>query len=171
MKKEVYMQENVLKTSVNLSIGVYKITKIVHALWLAERSVCMTVCIHGCGLVVASSCLAFRALITQARIWKSFRVQNSTSYPFLRRLKHGKSLERRWVNFSLLKPAFWARKIRILQSIFLQNKNWLRMQGFVDKILQLVRISLLISAIQNVLRFFSGKLFYKSNRKFFPVFA
>ena len=27
----------------------YKITKIVCALWLAERSVCMTVCKHGCG--------------------------------------------------------------------------------------------------------------------------
>ena len=30
------------------SIGIYKITKIVRALWLAERSVCMGVCKHGC---------------------------------------------------------------------------------------------------------------------------
>ena len=29
-------------------ISHYKITKIVHALWLAERSVCMRVCQHGC---------------------------------------------------------------------------------------------------------------------------
>ena len=72
-----------------------------------------------------------------------------------------------WVNFSLLKLTFQARRIRILQSIFLQNKNWLRVQDFVDKILRLVRISLLIIAIQRVLRFFSGKLFYKSNRKLF----
>ena len=28
----------------------YKITKIVRALWLAERSVCMRVCKHGCGV-------------------------------------------------------------------------------------------------------------------------
>ena len=28
----------------------YKITKIVHALWLAERSACMRVCKHGCAL-------------------------------------------------------------------------------------------------------------------------
>ena len=41
------------------------------------------------------------------------------------------------------------------------------MQDFVDKTLWLVRISLLISAIQRVLRFVSGKLFYKSNRKLF----
>ena len=41
------------------------------------------------------------------------------------------------------------------------------MQDFVDKTLRLVRTSLLISAVQRVLRFFSGKLFYKSNRKLF----
>ena len=29
-------------------INVYKITKIVRALWLAERSVCMRLCKHGC---------------------------------------------------------------------------------------------------------------------------
>ena len=29
---------------------IYKITKIVRALWLAERSVCMRVCKHGCGV-------------------------------------------------------------------------------------------------------------------------
>ena len=41
------------------------------------------------------------------------------------------------------------------------------LQDFVDKTLPLVRISLLICAIQRVLRFVSGKLFYKSNRKLF----
>ena len=29
---------------------IYKITKIVRTLWLAERSVCMRVCKHGCGV-------------------------------------------------------------------------------------------------------------------------
>ena len=29
---------------------IYKISKIVRALWLAERSVCMRVCKHGCGV-------------------------------------------------------------------------------------------------------------------------
>ena len=58
----------------------HKITKIVRALWSrAERSVCMRVCKHGCDV----RCFAFRALITQARIWKSFRVQNSTSLLYL----------------------------------------------------------------------------------------
>ena len=30
--------------------AIYKITKIVRSLWLAERSVCMRVCKHGCGV-------------------------------------------------------------------------------------------------------------------------
>ena len=34
-------------------------------------------------MVVASRCFAFRALITQARILKSFRVKNSTSLLYL----------------------------------------------------------------------------------------
>ena len=57
----------------------YKITKIVRPLWLAE-----SVFAWGyVNMVVASKCFAFRALITQARIWKSFRVQNSTSLLYL----------------------------------------------------------------------------------------
>ena len=70
-------------------------------------------------------------------------------------------------NFTLFTHSFVGWNIRILESIFLQNKNWLRVQDFVDKTLRLVRISLLISAIQRVLRFSSGNLFYKSNRKLF----
>ena len=49
----------------------YIITKIVRALWLDERNVCMRVC----KLNVTSRCFVFRALITQAWIW----VENSTS--------------------------------------------------------------------------------------------
>ena len=33
-----------------LIIGLHKITKIVCALWLADRRVCMRVCKHGCGV-------------------------------------------------------------------------------------------------------------------------
>ena len=59
------------------------------------------------------------------------------------------------------------RKIRILESILLQNRNWLCEADFVYTILWLVRISLLIRAITESFAFFSGKLFYKSNRKLF----
>ena len=58
----------------------YKITKIVRALWLAERCVCMRVCKH---MVVVSRCFALCALITQAWIWKSFQVHNLTSLLYL----------------------------------------------------------------------------------------
>ena len=56
---------------------VYKVTKIVRALWLAERSVCMRVCKHGCRVKIFC---CFARYITQARFWKSFRVQNLTSF-------------------------------------------------------------------------------------------
>ena len=45
------------------------------------------------------------------------------------------------------------------------------MQDFVDTTLRLLRTSLLISAIQRVFRFFSGKLSYKTIENFFPEFA
>ena len=57
----------------------YKITKIVRTLWLAERSVWMRVCKHGFDV----RCFAFRALIRQARVWKRFSDQNSTSLLYL----------------------------------------------------------------------------------------
>ena len=82
-------------------------------------------------------------------------------------MKLGKSLQRKCVNFFSLKLTFEARKVRILESIFLQNKNWLRVQDLVDTTFRVVRISLLITAMQRVLRFSSGNLFYKSNRKLF----
>ena len=108
-------------------------------------------------MVVASRCFAFRALITQARNLKKFsnsKLDKFTlfAHSFVRwnvenRCKEGVSI------FFWLKLTFQATKVRILENIFLQNKNWLRVQDFVDKTLRLVRSSLLI--------------FYKSNRKLF----
>ena len=37
-------------TNINYSITFYETTKIVCALWLAKRNVCMRVCKHGCGI-------------------------------------------------------------------------------------------------------------------------
>ena len=125
---------------------IYKITKIVRALWLAERSVCMRVCKHGCGVKMFCFSRADHAR-TNLKKFSSSKLDK-----FFFRL-----------SWHFIK----ARKARILESIFWQNKNWLRVQDFVDKTLRLVRISLLISAIQRVLRFSSGNLFYKSNRKHF----
>ena len=121
-------------------------------------------------MIVTSTCFAFRALITQARIWKSFQVQNSTSllYPFLRRLKLGKSLQIKCVVFFFFRlSCHFKREKSVFWKASFYKTSWLSVQDFGDKTFRLVRISLLISAIQRVLRFFSGNLFYKSNRKLF----
>ena len=63
----------------------------------------------------------------------------------------------------------WARKTRILESIFSAKQGLITRASFVYKTLRLVRISLLISTPnKRVLLFFSWKLCYKSNRKLFP---
>ena len=59
------------------------ITKMVRVLWLAERSVCVRVCKQATNMVVTSRCFPFRVLVTQARIWQRFWVQNSTSLLYL----------------------------------------------------------------------------------------
>ena len=75
---------------------------------------------------------------------------------------------RRLSIFFRLSWHFKWEKTRIFESIFFQNKDWLRVQSFVYKTSRLVRICLLISALnKKVLLFISGKLFYKSNRKLF----
>ena len=62
----------------------------------------------------------------------------------------------------------WARKTRILEKIFSAKQGLISRTSFEYKTLPLVRISLLISALnKRVLLFFSWKLFYKSNRKLF----
>ena len=121
-------------------------------------------------MVVMSRCFTFNVLITQAWIWKSFWVQNSTSLLYLPIPSSGET----WkiITNQLCQFCFcFSWHFRILESIFLQNKNWLCVQDFVCKILRLVIISLLINAITKSFAFISGKLFYKSNKKLFPVFA
>ena len=125
----------------------------------------MRVCKHRCGVKTFRFSRAYHAGTNFKKFWSS-KLDKSTLFThFICRLKLGKSFQRRCVNFSLLKLTFEARKIRILESIFMENENWLHVQHFVDRTLRLVRIYLLISAVQRVLRFFSGKLFYKSNGK------
>ena len=135
--------------------------------FIVERSVCMRVFKNGWG----AKMFCFSRANHTAWISKSSQVQNLTSLLYLpipSLAETWKIVTRKVCRFFFSpKLTVKARKVRILESIFLQNKNWLRVQDFVDKILRLVRISLLISAIQRVLRFFSGNLFYKSNRKLF----
>ena len=78
-------------------------------------------------MVVASRCFAFRALIKEAPTLKSFRVQNSTSLLYLpipSSAETWKIVTKKVCQFFFsLKLTFEAGKVRILESIFLQNKN------------------------------------------------
>ena len=95
------------KATKGSSIRNYKITKIVRALYV--------------NMVVASRCRALCALITQCKsefekVFEFKTRQVYFIYPFLRRRKLGKSLQRRCVNCFSLKLTFYARKISILET-------------------------------------------------------
>ena len=82
--------------------GIYKITKIVRALWLAERRVCMRVCKHVCDIKMFCFWPANHASTNLKKVlsWKPQQVY--FIHPFPHRLKLGKSLETCCVNsFSL----------------------------------------------------------------------
>ena len=119
----------------SLVMQIYKITKIVCVLWLAERSVCMTVCKHG--LVVASSCIGFCALITRNEFEKVFEFKTRQVYfiyIFLRRQKLGKSLQTSCVNFFWLSCRHFKReKSHFGKHLFAKRKliARLRVQDFM----------------------------------------
>ena len=77
----------------------YNITKIVRALWLAERRFCMRVCKHGCDVKMFCFPRANHASSNLKKVlsWKTRQVY--LIYPFPRPLKLEKSLETCYVNF------------------------------------------------------------------------
>ena len=128
----------------------YKITKIVRVLWLAERNVCMRVCKHGCGVKLFGFS---RANHPSSKLDKFTLFTHSfVGWNLENRYKEGVSI------FLRLSWHYKREKSIFCKAFFLQSKNWLRVQDFVDKILRLVRTSLLFIAIQRVLRFFLGKV-------------
>ena len=128
----------------------------------------MRACKHGCDIKMFCFLPANHASTNLKKVlsWKPRQVY--FIHPFPRRLKLGKSLETCCVNFFRLSWHFKREKTRILESIFFAKQGLISRTSFVYKTSQLVRICLLISALnKRVLLFFSGKLFYKSNRKLF----
>ena len=77
----------------------YKITKIVRALWLADRRVCMSVCKHGCDMKMFCFSRPNHASTNLKKVlsWKPQQVY--FVHPFPCPLKLGKSLETCCVNF------------------------------------------------------------------------
>ena len=63
--RSLFVKAILLRKTWLSNLPLYKITKIVRVLWLAERSVCTRVCKHGCDV----RWFAIRELITHARIW------------------------------------------------------------------------------------------------------
>ena len=132
----------------------------------------MRVCKHGCDVKMFCFSRANHASTNLKKVlsWKTRQVY--FIYPFPRRLKLGKSLETCCVNFFRLSWHFKQEKPIFWKASFLAKQRLTMRTSSVYKTAWLVRICLLINALnKRVLLFFWGKLFYKSNRKLFPVFA
>ena len=86
--------------------ALYKITKIVRALWLAERRVCMRVCKHGSSVKMFCFSRANHASTNLKKFSRS-KLDTFTLFThFFRLLKLGKSSETCCVNFFSLKLTF-----------------------------------------------------------------
>ena len=108
------------------SIQSYKITNIVSALWLAERSVCMTVCKHGSWQQDVS------LFAWKHKFEKGFELKNSSSLLYLPIYSSSdtwKIFRNMQCQFYCLELTFWTRKTRFWKASFLQNKDWLRVQA------------------------------------------
>ena len=139
-------------------IKIYKITKIVRALWLAERSVCMRVCKHGCGAKLFGFSRANHAS-TNLKKFSSSKLDNFTllTHSFVgwnmkNRYKEGESI------FLRLSGHFKQEKSVFCKASFCKTRTDYACKTSWTRFLRLRRISLLISAIQRVLRFFLGKV-------------
>ena len=142
----------------------YKITKIVRALWLAERSVCMRVCKHGCGVKL----FGFSCPNHASMNLKKFSSSKLNKFTLFTHSFVGWNLENRYKesvsifffclswHFKREKSVFWKASLCKTRTDYACKTSGTR----------LLRISLLISAIQRVV-FFLGKFIYKSNRKLF----
>ena len=145
----------------------YKITKIVRALWLAEKSVCMRVCKYGCEVNMFCFSRANHASTNLKKVWSWKTRQVYFIYPFPCPLKLEKSLETCGVNFCRLTGHFKRENPYFGKPFFCKTKtdyvSKLRVQDFATG----KNFSFNQCSKQESFAFFSGKLFYKSNRKLF----
>ena len=136
-------------------------------LWLAKRCVCMRVCKHGCDVNMFCFSHANHTSTNLKKIlsWKTQQVY--FIYPFPHWPNLGKSL----ADLTLCQFFFASAdilKTLILESIFFAKQGLITRTSFMYKTSQLLRISLLINALnKRVWLFFLEKLFHKSNRKLF----
>ena len=144
----------------------YKITKIVRPLWLAE-----SVFAWGyVNMVVASKCFAFRALITQAQIWKRFDTFTLFTHSLV-----GWNLEDLWKHavsiWFRLSWQFKRKNSYFWKASLFQKKNWLRGKLRVQDFATGKNFSFNHCPKQRVFLFSHESYFTKSIENFFPVFA
>ena len=126
-------------------------------LWLAERSFCMRVCKHGCGVKFCNFSRANHASTNLKKVSSSkldkftLFTHSFVGWNMENRYKEGESI------FLRLSWHFKREKFVFCKASFCKTRTDC-VQDFVDKIFRRLRISLLISAIQRVLPFFLGKV-------------
>ena len=110
-----------------------------------------------------------RANCASTTIWKRLKLKTRQVYfiyPFPRRMKLGKALKTCRVNFFLLNWHFNSENSVFWKASFLQNKKWFAHKFRIQHFEAGKNFSFNQCHKQSVFLFFSGKLFYKSNRKF-----
>ena len=123
----------------------YKMSKLVRALWLAERSVCMGVCKHSCDIKVSYFSIAYHASTNLKRVlsWKL----DKFTLPISSSAKTWKIFTKLLCQFFSLKLTIKARKIRILESIFFAKQELISHTNLRVQHSRLVTIFLFISAL------------------------
>ena len=156
------------KESRNYCKYFYKITRIVRALWLVERRVCMRVCKHGCEVKMFCFSHANHASTNLKKVssWKNRQVY--FIYQFPRRLKLEKSLETCCVNFFFAWADILSEKNPYFgKHLFCKTKTDYAYKVSVQDFATGKNFSFNHCSKQESFAFFSGKLFYKSKRKLF----
>ena len=146
---------------------IYKITKIVRPLWLAERSVCMRVCNHGCGVKMFCFSRTNHAS-TNLKKFSSSKLDKFTLFTrsfvgwnMENRYKEGESIFLRlsW-HFKREKSVFWKASFWKTRTDYACETSWTRLCDWQE-------FCLFDQCHTKSFAFFSGKLFDKSNRKRF----
>ena len=149
----------------------YKIAKIVRTLWLAERSVCMRVCKHGCGVKLFCFSHTNHASTNLKKCSSSkldkftLFTHSSISWNLENRYKEGVSV------FFHLSPHFKREKSVFWKASFCKNKNWLRARLRVQDFATGKNFSFNQRHNKQFCIFFRESYFITAIENFFPVFA
>ena len=169
---EKYCLVHVSCTCKYRTIHIYKITKIVRALWLAERSVCMRVCKHGCGVKMFCFSRANHAS-TNLKKFSSSKLDNFTLFTHS---SVGWNLENCYkegvsVFFHLSWPFTSEKNLYFEQHLFAKQELIMRARLCVQDFATGKNFSFNQHHNKQFCVFFRESYFMKAIENFFPVFA